>query len=109
MRLPVLIALILIATAPSGCARFPEVYAATSQEAQQASRPVLTDVDNVLVPASSVMLDESTQAAIEARAAELEARAEAAMAAGIPPGEVAELLARAAALRDEAARVAQGG
>lgn len=90
-----------------GCAQFPELDATITEQARQAPDPELTDNIVVLGPAAEALLDEETVEELESRAAALEARALAASGPLIPPEERAEILRRAAALRERAAQVAQ--
>lgn len=109
MRILLIAALILLGAGLAGCARFPELDAAVTEQAKQAERPRLSDNRIVLEPADTLVIDAETQAEMAARSAAMAARAEAAAAPVVPPKEAAALLDRAAALRAEAARVAPEG
>ncbi len=106
---PFLPILFLATAVLSGCTQFPELDGAVTEEAKAASAPEIVDNSVVLGPAAEAILDVETQAEMEARAVALEARALAASGPIISPEEKAALLERAAALRAEAARVAQEG
>ena len=105
--LPFLLLSGLLLSALAGCARFPEVEAAVTEEAKAAPRPVLTDNDVVLVPAGEALIDPDVAAELTARSADLRAQAAEATGPILTPEERAAFGTRAALLRAEAARVAQ--
>lgn len=109
MRPALLSALICLVLVGAGCASFPEVDAAVSEEAKVADRPNLADNRILLAKAGGTALDIETQEAMKARADALGGRVAEMDGPVIPPDEAQRITDAARRLAEEAARVAPEG
>ncbi|WP_068114494.1 hypothetical protein [Tropicimonas marinistellae] len=89
-----------------GCAQFPELDAALSEEALSAPQPELSDNRPLLAAAGDGSLDEMDQAALQSRAAALQDRTAGLSEPVIGDADRADIDAAHARLRQAAAIVA---
>ncbi len=92
----------------AGCASFPDLDAAISEEAKQAPAPVLVDDRPIIRAAGPGRRDISTPEELQARASALQSRGAGQPAPVIDAAERARLLEVHERLREEASRVAPG-
>ncbi|MFD0979611.1 MULTISPECIES: hypothetical protein [Tropicimonas] len=91
--------LLLCLAALAGCAQFPELDAALTEEGRLAPEPELVDNAPLLAAAAAGTVDESTQVALQSRAAALEGRASGLAGPVLLPEERAEIDAAHSRLR----------
>ncbi|SFC55079.1 hypothetical protein [Tropicimonas isoalkanivorans] len=98
--------LLLVALSLTGCARFPELDKAITEEGKAAPEPVLVDNRPLISAAATGSVDTTTRSSLQSRAATLQARSTALAGPVIDPAELAEIEAAHGRLRAETGRVA---